>query len=365
MTEAVETTRCNGYTSSLGTPDARAAVAAYWTRWFAPSEPTKLTAADVILASGCSDALSIVMGALVGSGDRILLSQPLFPQYTVLADYYGVEPVFYDCDPSKEWEVDLVGLQALLDKDQQEGRKIKAMLINNPSNPCGSNWSRSHVEAVVKLCEANGIPLVSDEIYAGMTFDIHSPSPGASPFTSVADIASTATRFIVSGASKRFGVPGDRLGWILQVDPTGRGAKVFKGCGTLTGRFLLPHTVLQRSIIQVLQETDESYYNHALGVLKKNAAHLYEELRAVKGLEPVVPAGGMFMSVRLHIPDFKEEIQNGVDFAGLLAAEENVHVFPGDPFRMPNAFRLTISRPSDITEESTRRIVAFCKRHTQ
>ncbi|EPY38576.1 hypothetical protein AGDE_05353 [Angomonas deanei] len=71
------------------------------------------------------------------------------------------------------------------------------------------------------------------------------------------------------------------------------------------------------------------------------------------------------MSVRLHIPDFKEEIQNGVDFAGLLAAEENVHVFPGDPFRMPNAFRLTISRPSDITEESTRRIVAFCKRHTQ
>lgn len=362
LTSHISSGKANGYSPSVGLPALRAAIAEYWVRWFAPVQSGRLSEKDVVLSCGCSDALSMVFGAIAGPGDRILIPEPFFAQYDMTAAYYNIQPIYYPCLAEQNWEVDLVALRSIIEADTEH--KIKAVLVNNPSNPCGSNFSRAHTEAFVQLMEELGMPIISDEIYAGMTFDIDEPSATV-PFTSVADVDSHATRFIATGASKRFGIPGERIGWIIRVDPTGNGAEIFKGICNLSARYFLPMTPLQVALTTCLRETDETYFRQAKQLLCRNAAYLYDALLKTPGLKPMKPAGGMFMAVLLDKEDLDDATCNGVGFANLLALEENVHVFPGEPFHMKAAFRLTLSRPMDITTEAVARIQDFCRRHSR
>ncbi|KAG5465542.1 hypothetical protein CUR178_00247 [Leishmania enriettii] len=353
--------KSNGYSLSHGTVDVRKAIAEYWVRWFAPSMPgSAISENDVVISCGCSDGLSMVLGAVAGAGDRILIPEPFFSQYDMNCAYFNIDPVYYPCLAERHWEVDLDVLRELVERDHEH--KIRAILINNPSNPCGSNFSRAHTEAIVKFADEMRIPIVADEIYAGMTYNIDNPSADV-PFTSVADVGTNATRFVVSGASKRFGIPGERMGWIIRVDPTDAGSMIMKGILNLASRYYIPMTPLQAAMAQCLRTTDESYFSHAKQVLCENAAYMYASLSKIPGLSPMKPEGGMFMSVLLKGEDLDDGLSDGVSFASKLALEENVHVFPGEPFHMPCAFRLTLSRPLPIAEEAVRRIRAFCERH--
>jgi tyrosine aminotransferase len=357
----VRSGHANGYSLSHGSLNVRQAIAEYWARWFAPSLPAgSITAKDVVISCGCSDGLSMVFGAIAAAGDRVLLPEPFFSQYEMTSNYYGIEPVYYPCLMEKNWEVDLDAVRRIVEADHEH--KIRAILINNPSNPCGSNFSRAHTEAIVRLCEEVHLPIVADEIYAGMTYNIDNPTEEV-PFTSVADFVSSATRFVVAGASKRFGIPGERMGWIIRVDPTEAGSEVMKGILNLTSRYYIPMTPLQVALEQCLRDTDETYFCHAKQVLCENALFLYNAMSKIPGLSPMKPAGGMFMSVLLKKDELDETVCNGVDFANALVAEENVHVFPGEAFHMPCAIRLTLSRPLPIAEVAIGRIRAFCGRH--
>lgn len=130
--------KANGYPPSTGTPVARQAIAEFYSLPAAP-----LVAQDVILASGCSDALNLAIGVLANEGDNILLPAPGFSLYETLASSKGIESRFYALRPEAFWEVDLVSLESLIDS------KTRAILVNSPSNPCGSVYSKSHLEAIL------------------------------------------------------------------------------------------------------------------------------------------------------------------------------------------------------------------------
>nr|AGU68010.1 tyrosine transaminase [Crithidia acanthocephali] len=355
--------RANGYSLSHGSANVRQAIAEYWARWFAPALPAGTIAAkDVVISCGCSDGLSMVFGAMAAPGDRILLPEPFFSQYEMTSNYYGIEPVYYPCVMEKNWEVDLDAVRRIVQDDHEH--KIRGILINNPSNPCGSNFSRAHTESIVRLCEELHLPIVADEIYAGMTYNIDNPAEEV-PFTSVSDFVSDATRFVVAGASKRFGVPGERMGWIVRVDPTDAGSEIMRGILNLTSRYYIPMTPLQAALEECLRNTDETYFAHAKKVLCENALYLYNALSKVPGLSLMKPSGGMFMSVMLKKEELEDAVCDGVSFANALAEEENVHVFPGEAFHMPCAIRLTLSRPLPVAEAAVDRVRAFCERHAR
>ncbi len=105
----------------------------------------KLYFADVIMSSGCSHALDMAIEALASPGQNVLLPSPMFSLYETLCGNKAVETKLYKLDPSKSWEIDLEDLEKQIDE------KTAAVLLNNPSNPCGSVWSREHVEAIAKV----------------------------------------------------------------------------------------------------------------------------------------------------------------------------------------------------------------------
>ncbi|KEG05536.1 putative tyrosine aminotransferase, partial [Trypanosoma grayi] len=160
VVECAKSTHCNNYSPGTGFPSTCEAIAKYWTEHFATSMKGKIPSDHVVVSSGSSDALSMCIGAMCGEGDNILLPSPFFAHYDTLCRYYNVQPRFYRCNHEKDWEIDFDHLRSLAD-----GR-TKAILMNNPSNPCGSNFSRKHVEGLIRVCEELQLPLIADEIYA-------------------------------------------------------------------------------------------------------------------------------------------------------------------------------------------------------
>lgn len=133
--ESVKSGTANGYTQASGTQQARAAIAAKFGTPEHPIDPN-----NVFVTFGCSGALQNAIAVLCETGDKILVPSPGFPLFQPICQNLGVEWDFYALDASKNWEIDLANLESKIDS------KTKAILVNNPSNPCGSCWTKEHME---------------------------------------------------------------------------------------------------------------------------------------------------------------------------------------------------------------------------
>lgn len=144
--------------------------------------------------------------ALLGSpGKNILIPRPGFPLYKTLCGGYGIDIRSYDLKPEDNWEVDLHHLQSQIDNN------TVAIIYNNPSNPCGSVYSKQHIKNILKVAERNCLPIIADEIYENMVFPGHTFYPIASLTTEVPVLS-------CRGTTKRFLIPGMRLGWVTVHD---------------------------------------------------------------------------------------------------------------------------------------------------
>jgi tyrosine aminotransferase len=105
--------------------------------------------------------------------------------------------------PHRNWEVDLEDLERQIDSN------TSMIIVNNPSNPCGSVYSREHLQAILKVASRRRIPIVSDEIYDRLIFDTKST------FYSLGPLSIDVPILVVGGIAKVYLAPGWRLGWVI------------------------------------------------------------------------------------------------------------------------------------------------------
>lgn len=308
------------------------------------------------MTSGCSGALDIAITALANEGDNILIPQPGFSLYQTLCDSKGIECRFYNLDADKNWEADLQHMASLID------HRTRAILVNNPSNPCGSVYSKEHLEEIVKVAERYCLPIIADEIYAHMVFD-------GSEFHRIATLATKRVPVLsVNGLAKQYLVPGWRVGWITVYDDTEQQVlkEVREGILRLTTLILGANSLVQASIPQILEKTPESFYKELNSVLQKQAFYSMERIEKIPGLDIIRPQGAMYVMVRIDAKRFSEatngEIADDVEFCKALLKEESLVVLPGQCFRMKNFFRIVFCPPIDKLEQAYDRLDQFCKR---
>jgi len=276
----------NGYPPSTGLEEARKAVARKYTM---PNCP--VTEHDVYLASGCSDALNIAIASIVNPGDNILLPVPGFSLYRTICGRYNLTPRFYRLNPESGWEIDLPYLE------KQINSETKAILINNPSNPCGSVFSRAHTKELIKICHKHKVPIIADEIYDGMTW-------ADEEFTPLRSLISAETPVPViscGGISKQYLVPGWRVGWVVVSDPGNAMVNCKQGITNLTQVILGPNSLIQGALPTILADTPESFYAEVSDTLKRHAEYLYEGLSQIETLSPIKPGGAMYMMVKVEL----------------------------------------------------------------
>ncbi|XP_010436684.1 PREDICTED: tyrosine aminotransferase-like [Camelina sativa] len=200
--DAVRSTKFNNYSSSSGIPVARKAVAEYLSRDLS----YQISPKDVHITAGCLQAVEILISALATPGANILLPRPSYPMYDSRAAFCQLEVRYFDLLPENGWDVDLDGVEALADD------KTVAIVVINPCNPCGNVFSCQHLQKIAEKASKLGILVIADEVYDHLAF-------GDTPFVSMAEFAEIVPVVVLGAISKRWFVPGWRLGWMVTLDP--------------------------------------------------------------------------------------------------------------------------------------------------
>ena len=200
--ECINLKKHDGYTPSYGSEPARAAVAKYCSR------PDNLVYkfSDILLTNGCSQAIDLCITVLANTGQNILIPKPGFSIYKTLCGTLGINVKYYNLLEESDWQVDLDEMESLVDKD------TVGILVNNPSNPCGSVYTKEHLQKIIKIAEKFRLPIIADEVYGDMVFPGHE-------FYYMSELSNKVPILSCNALSKRFILPGWRFGWIAIHDP--------------------------------------------------------------------------------------------------------------------------------------------------
>ncbi|KAK3086702.1 hypothetical protein FSP39_022197 [Pinctada imbricata] len=342
--QKIKSRKFNGYNPSIGYEESRQAVAEYTS-----TETIKYTAKDVILTSGCSMALDLCISVLANRGQNILVPRPGFSIYKTLAESQGIHVKYYDLMPERSWQVDIESLESAIDSN------TAAVIINNPSNPCGSVFSRDHLLDILDTASRHKLPIISDEIYEHFVFS-------GNKYYSLGSLTTDVPILSCSGLTKRFLVPGWRMGWIVITDKNDVMTEVRKGLVSLTQRLLGPTSLVQASLPEILAETPQSFFTDTLGYVEDNANLFYKLISAIPGLRPVKPQGAMYMMIGIDIEKFPG-IKDDVDFTEKLVKEQSVFCLPAKCFQYPNYFRIVLTIPKDKVVVACDRMRDFCNDH--
>ncbi|OIT38691.1 PREDICTED: tyrosine aminotransferase-like [Nicotiana attenuata] len=348
--DSVRSAKFNGYSSSVGILSARRAVAEHLSQ----DLPYKLSPDDVYLTIGCTQAIEIILNVLARPNANILLPRPGFPYYEARAAYSHLEMRHFNLLPEKKWEVDLNSVESLADEN------TVAMVIINPGNPCGNVYTYQHLKEVAEMAKKLGILVIADEVYDHLTF-------GSKPFVPMGIFGSIAPVITLGSISKRWIVPGWRLGWLVTTDPNGI-LKEYGVIDSLMGYLNLisdPATLIQGAIPQILQKTKDDFFSKIVNILRQAADICYYKIKDIPCITcPSKPEGSMSVMVKLHL-NLLEDIEDDLDFCVKLAKEESLIILPGVTVGLKNWLRITFACELSILEDGLKRLTAFCQRHAK
>lgn len=163
----------------------------------------------ILVTSGVSGALMLVLMATVQPGDEVLIPDPYFVMYKHLVRLAGGTPVFVDTYP--DFQVSAAKIESLITE------RTKLVLFNTPSNPTGVVATPEACRAVAELCERRGVLLVSDEIYDEFCYE--KVDVGQAEPRLPSPVRTTRNVLMLRGYSKTYAMTGWRLGYAVGPKP--------------------------------------------------------------------------------------------------------------------------------------------------
>jgi aspartate/methionine/tyrosine aminotransferase len=186
-----------GYTEVPGSLELRTAVAGRYER----TQPE-----DVLTLAAAEEGIFTAYHALLGPGDHVVVETPCYGSAIEVARSTGAEVSLWRRRHADGWAYDLGELESLLRAD------TRLIYVNSPHNPTGSQMPRAVLERLVEIARDRSIVLFSDEVYRGLEHDPADRLPAACDLYEQAISLNTA--------SKAYGLPGLRIGWLTSRDPT-------------------------------------------------------------------------------------------------------------------------------------------------
>ena len=186
------------YTSNAGMPELRNEISRYMSSQFGLQyNPGN----QVLVTVGASEGIDVVLRAIINPGDEVLVVEPCFVSYIPCVLMAGGIPVSVPTNAANGFRVTADDIQAKITP------KTKAIMLSYPNNPTGAILEREDLEAIAALLRKHDIVVISDEIYAELTY-------GDIPHTSIASLPDMYEKTIVlNGFSKAFAMTGWRLGY--------------------------------------------------------------------------------------------------------------------------------------------------------
>lgn len=325
------------YTSVAGLPELRAAICAKLRR----ENGLEYSPEAIVVSCGAKQSLSLLIEALVGPGDEVVIPVPCWVSYVDMVKLAQGRPVVVPSLAEEGYRLVPEALEAAI------GPRTKALILCSPSNPTGAVYSRDELAALVDVLDRHPqVYLISDEVYERIDYSGKRASPASFP--------SLAGRCaVVNGVSKAYAMTGFRLGY-LAADP-----RLASACAKLQGQSTTCAAgVSQRAALAALGSDPRLVTDMVLAYARRRDL-VVARLEAIPGLRVFRPEGAFyaFPEVRgLDVWNSAPEGGRSAAVSGLLLEKALVATVPGSAFGDDSAIRLSFATSEAKLTEALDRI---------
>ncbi|WP_396637143.1 pyridoxal phosphate-dependent aminotransferase [Maribacter sp. R77961] len=269
------------YSRTEGSEAYRTKIAAYYHR-----NGISVSAKDIIVTTGGSEALSFAMGSIADAEDEIIIPEPFYANYNGFATASGVKvvPVISKLENN-------FALPPIADFEKLITPRTKGILICNPGNPTGYLYSKEEIQKLAEIVKKHDLFLIADEVYREFTYD------NTSHYSILQEEGLDEHAIIVDSVSKRYSMCGARIGFLVS-----KNKEVIKTALKFAQARLSPPTYAQIASEAAL-DTPQSYFDDVIEeyVLRRNL--LITELKKLDGVKVAQPNGAFYCIAELPIAD--------------------------------------------------------------
>jgi len=293
-----------GYTSNLGMPKLRKSISGYVEKFFGVSyHPDD----EILVTVGVSEALDLAIRALCNPGDEVIYHEPCYVSYRPLIQLAYAVPVILETDASDGFKVNAEKLRPLITD------KTKVLMLNFPTNPTGGGLTTKDLKEISELAVEKDLIVITDEIYAELTYD--------RPHVSIATMPGMKERTIfLHGFSKALAMTGWRIGYACAP------AELIEAMMKIHQYTMLCAPVMsQQAAFEALKNPEED-----IAVMKESYWRRRNFLHSSfndMGLPCGLPEGAFYM-----FPDIRHLGITSKEFALQLLDSQKVAAVPGTAF---------------------------------
>jgi len=286
------------YTSNSGLMELREGIADYYRRFSLETSPN-----SIVVTTGASEAIDLAIRAITDPGDRVLLPEPCYVSYRPLVNLCGGEIISIPTVPDFKLTDEAIKRYA--------DEKTKAIILNYPANPTGVSYTKKELEDLADAIIEHDLLVISDEIYAELTYDFKHVAIGS--LNGMEDRVIT-----INGFSKAFSMTGLRVGYIIAPEDILSGIlKIHQYC------MLCAPITAQIGAIEALKCLEEVEKAKAEYLRRRN----FVFKRISEFLEIKKPEGTFYA-----FPSISSTGMGSEEFAEKLLFGKKVAVVPGNAF---------------------------------
>lgn len=318
------------YTPTTGIPELKKLIC----QKFKKDNSLEYAPSQIIVSNGAKHSIFNALMVLLNRGDEALIPLPYWVSYPEMVNLCEGSVRFIKTTAANNFKI------SASDLSKQITAKSKILILNSPSNPAGSVYSRQELEAIGQICVSKNIFVISDEIYEKITFDGLEHNSIASLNKDIYDLTIT-----VNGLSKSHSMTGWRIGYLGAPPDVANAISNLQDHSTSN-----PNSIAQKAAVAALGAPED--FTHKLCLeFSRRRDYLAQRLKTIKNLSFTMPQGAFYMFC-----DISKTGLDSLTFAKRLLDEEYVSVIPGCSFGMDDHIRISFATSIEELQKGMDRI---------
>ena len=329
------------YTAVDGTPALKKAIQNKFSR----ENGLSYQLDQITVGTGGKQVLYNAFMATVNKGDEVIIPAPYWVSYPDIILLADGKPKIVKCDEKDNFKLTPKKLEKAISK------KTKWIILNSPSNPTGSAYTKKEIEELSKvLTKYKKIYILSDDIYEHIKYDNFN-------FFTIAQISKLKDRTLtMNGVSKSYAMTGWRIGYAA-------GPKdIIKAIGKIQSQSTSnPSSVSQAAAVEALNGSQD-FIQERSDAFKGRRDFVVNSLNNIKGIRCLTPNGAFYVFPSCKgLLNKKTKLKTDSDFVQKLLEKANVAVVQGSAFGLNGYFRISYATSMENLKKAMERIKSFCE----
>ncbi len=328
------------YTAVDGTPALKKAIQAKFSR----ENHLSYELDQISVGTGGKQVLYNAFMATINKGDEVIIPAPYWVSYPDIVLLAGGKPKIIKCDEKNNFKLTPEKLKKVVSK------KTKWIIINSPSNPTGSGYTKDEIIALSKiLMKYNNLYILSDDIYEHITYD-------GFKFFTIAQIEKLKSRTLtMNGVSKSYSMTGWRIGYAAGPKEIIKAMAKIQSQSTSN-----PTSISQAAAVEALNGTQD-FISERSNSFKERRNFVVDSLNNIQGISCLSPEGAFYVFPNCKkLLNKKTKLKTDKDFVEKLLEKAEVAVVQGSAFGLDGYFRISYATSMENLKKAMQRIKTFC-----